>query len=82
MTKTKYDKKLLEEICNIDKCIIDFEKIGKYNRDIEIGFTCKCGKNYKKTFRLLYQYSLAYCDICTNNIKQIKKNKLIWINMV
>ena len=48
MTKTKYDKKLLEEICNRDKCIIDFEKIGKYNRDKEIEFTCKCGNNYKK----------------------------------
>ena len=75
MTKTKYDKKLLEEICNRDKCIIDFEKIGKYNRDIDIEFTCKCGNNYKKTFRLLYQYTGAYCNICTNNIKQYKLKK-------
>ncbi len=72
MTKTKYNKKLLEEICNRDKCIIDFEKIEKYNRDINIEFICNCGNNYTKSFRLLYEFSGAYCNICTNNIKQNK----------
>ena len=34
MTKICYDKNLLQEVCNRDKCIIDFDKIEKYNRDI------------------------------------------------
>jgi len=75
MTKIKYDKKLLHEICDRDKCIINFEKIEKYNRDINIEFICNCGNNYTKKFRLLYQYSGAYCNICTNNIRQIKKKQ-------
>ncbi len=74
MTKIKYDKKLLEEICNRDKCIIDFEKIEKYNRDINIEFICNCGIKYTKTICRLYK-SCAYCKICTLNIKNEKSKQ-------
>jgi hypothetical protein len=74
MTKICYDKDLLQEVCNIDKCIIDFDKIEKYNRDTKVDFICNCGIEYSKTFRLLYEGSGAFCIICTKN-KRYEKVK-------
>jgi len=74
MSKIKYDKNLLQEICNRDKCIIDFDKIEKYNRDIKIEFICNCGIKYTKTICRLYK-SCAYCKICTLNIKNEKSKQ-------
>ena len=65
MTKIKYDKKLLHEICDRDKCIIDFEKIEKYNRDINIEFICNCGNNYINCLRNLHRTG-AFCKECIN----------------
>jgi imidazole glycerol phosphate synthase subunit HisF len=72
MSKIKYDKNLLQEICNRDKCIIDFDKIKKYNRDIKIEFICNCGIKNIKTFRCIYEGGGGYCKICTENIRQEK----------
>ena len=66
MTKICYDKNLLQEVCNRDKCIIDFDKIEKYNRDIKVDFICNCGGEYSRTFRLLYKIG-AFCKICSIN---------------
>ena len=65
MTKICYDKNLLQEVCNRDKCIIDFDKIEKYNREIKVEFRCNCGVEYNKTFRQIYDVSGGYCKICT-----------------
>jgi len=34
MVKVKYNKELLEEICERDKCIIDLDKIETSTRDL------------------------------------------------
>jgi hypothetical protein len=61
-----YDMSLLQEVCDRDKCIIDFDKIVKYNRETRIDFICNCGCEYSKTFRLLYKIG-AFCEKCTKN---------------
>ena len=71
MTKICYDKNLLQEVCNRDKCIIDFDKIEKYNRELYVEFICNCGVEYNKTFRLLYEIG-AFCKICTKNKRKEK----------
>ncbi len=70
--KVKYNKKLLEQICERDKCIIDFDKIEKYNRDVRIEFICCCGNNCKKTLRCLYEGGGAHCQKCTEKLRQTK----------
>jgi Icc-related predicted phosphoesterase len=69
----RYTKELLEEICNRDKCIINFNKIKKYNKEIKIDFICICGITYNKTFRQLYEVSGAYCKLCTEINRQEKR---------
>lgn len=78
-TRIKYDKTLLEQVCERDKCIIDFSKIDKYNRDIKIDFTCNCNNKYTKTFRQLYEKSGGFCKECTkkNGDNKIKQNSVI-----
>ena len=68
MTKICYDNDLLQEVCDRDRCIIDFDKIEKYNRDIKVEFVCNCGIEYSRTFRLLYKIG-AFCKICGINKK-------------
>jgi hypothetical protein len=63
--KVCYDMSLLQEVCERDKCIIDFDKIEKYNRGIKVEFRCNCGIEYIKTFRQIYDVSGGYCKICT-----------------
>ena len=72
MTKICYDKNLLQEVCNREKCIIDFDKIEKYNRDTKIKFICNCGGEYSKTFRQIYDVSGGFCKICTKNNRKEK----------
>jgi len=67
--KIQYNKQLLEKLCLRDECIVDFTKIEKYNRDITVDFTCKCGNTHNKTFSGI-NYSGGFCKICTNNNKQ------------
>ena len=74
MKKICYDNDLLQEVCDRDQCIIDFDKIDKYNREIKVDFVCNCGIVYSKTFRLLYEGSGAFCKICTKN-KRYEKVK-------
>jgi len=74
MTKIKYDKKLLHEICDRDKCIINFEKIEKYNRDINIEFICNCGNNYNNCLRNLHRTG-AFCKECINKKAKEKSKK-------
>lgn len=63
MIKIKYDKALLDEICNRDNSIVDYNTIKKYNRDIKIEIICSCGKTDSKNFRCMYKNG-AYCDEC------------------
>ena len=69
-TKVKYDKELLEEICERDKCKVNYDKIERYNRDVKIEFTCSCGNNDSKNFRCMYKNGM-YCDECM----KIKSNE-------
>jgi hypothetical protein len=73
--KIYYNKDLLLEICDRDKCIIDFVKIEKYNMNTRIKFICNCGIEYSKTFILLYKSAGAFCKKCTENIRQEKKKQ-------
>ena len=72
--KIYYNKDLLLEICDRDKCIIEFDKIEKYNRNIKFNFICNCGGEYSKTFRML-DINGAFCKICMNKKTKDKKNK-------
>jgi len=67
--KIQYNKQLLEKLCLRDECIVDFTTIEKYNRDIKVNFTCKCGNTHNKTFRSINNFG-GFCKICTNNNKQ------------
>uniref|UniRef100_A0A6C0CE77 DUF7487 domain-containing protein n=1 Tax=viral metagenome TaxID=1070528 RepID=A0A6C0CE77_9ZZZZ len=67
-----YNSNLLQEICDRDKCKIDYDKIDKYNNNIRIHFICECGKHYQKIFTMMYKVG-AICDNCTNMLKEIKK---------
>ena len=70
--RIKYNKKLLEEICIRDDCIIDFDKIERYNHTIDIEFMCNCGNNYSKIFSNMY-ISGAFCKECTSEKEDIAK---------
>ena len=81
MTKICYDKNLLQDICIRDKCHIDFDKIDKYNREINIDFICNCFVGYSKTFRRLYEGGLFVKYV--PKIKEKKKlNKPVLRDMV
>ena len=67
-----YNKKSLQEVCDRDKCIIDFDKFDKINRDTKIDFICNCGIEYCKTIRQIYDVSGGYCKICTKNKRKEK----------
>ena len=70
--KVCYNMSLLQEVCERDKCIIDFDKIEKYNRKIRVDFICNCGIEYSKTFRQIYDVSGGYCKKCTENRRREK----------
>ena len=66
-----YNKQLLQELCVRDECIMDFTRIEKYNIEIKIDFTCKCGNKHNKTFRQIYKVG-GYCKICTQSKRKEK----------
>jgi hypothetical protein len=70
-----YYKDLLLEVCDRDKCIIDFDKIEKYIMLTKINFICNCGIEYIKTFRQLYKSVGGFCKKCTENTRQEKKKQ-------
>jgi hypothetical protein len=72
--KVKYNRKLLEQVCERDNCIIDFDNIKKYNRDIRIEFVCCCGNNYNKQFQYLVKLG-GFCKTCTEIKRQNKIKK-------
>ena len=71
-SKVKYNRELLEQVCERDKCIVDFDNIEKYNRDVRIEFVCSCGNNDVKNFRVINQKGGGYCQKCTEKIGKIK----------
>ena len=74
MTRKSY-KNLLQEVCDRDKCIIDFDKIEKYNREIKVNFICNCGNEYCRTIRLLCDGVGGFCEKCTKNIEDNKRKQ-------
>lgn len=75
--KVKYNRELLEQICERDKCIVDFDKIQEYNQKVVIEFICSCGSTHKK-------YSKIYITMEEGIVKnvliiyhRIKKKKLV-----
>ena len=75
----KYTKELLQKHLQKDdaKLLGDIPKC--INRDIDIPFTCNCGKEDKKNFRLIVESGGAFCEECTENNKQ---NKIISTNLI
>jgi len=70
--KIQYNKQLLEKLCLRDECIVNFTTIEKYNRNIKVDFTCKCGNTHNKTFRVINNFG-GFCKICTNNKEEQKE---------
>jgi hypothetical protein len=68
--KVKYNRELLEQICERDKCIVDFEKIENYYYNTRIDFICCCGNIHNKSFTYLYKNSGGFCKICTEENRQ------------
>jgi hypothetical protein len=73
-SKVKYDRALLEQICERDKCIVDFDKINRYNSIIKIYYTCACGKSNKKLFTMIYKKG-GLCKDFTNILRESKKQQ-------
>ncbi len=73
-TRIRYNKELLQEVCERDYCKVDFDKLGKCNRDTRIDFICGCGKRHQKSFTMMYRFG-ALCDICTKELKIAKRKK-------
>jgi hypothetical protein len=76
--RNKYDKALLEKICERDSCIIDYNTIKKYNSSKKIDFICNCGNYGSKYFSCMYKNGGGYCKDCTlvNNKIKIKQTNL------
>jgi hypothetical protein len=70
--KIKYDTNLLQQICERDKCTIDFTKIEKTHSKSRIDFICHCGTSHQKSFEVLIK-SKCLCLCCT---KQSKKENV------
>ena len=75
MNKGSYNIDRLYFCINRDKAIINDTNLGKLTRDSIITFNCRCGKEYKKVFRQIYEISGAYCKECTEKNKQDKISK-------
>ena len=73
--RIKYNKELLEEICERDKCIVDIDKIENFTRDTRINFICNCGIINEKNFRELYKKGGGFCKKCTL-VLQKEKTKI------
>jgi hypothetical protein len=70
--KIKYDTNLLQQICERDKCTIDFTKIENPYCKTRIDFICHCGTNHNKTVEFLYKYQ-ALCTQCMKIVVNEKK---------
>lgn len=76
MTKLRFNKTLLDEICTRDKCQVDLtqEQYDALNRDTQISFVCgsvNCNEKEEKMFRYIHDHG----GFCTNCMKGIKKDK-------
>ena len=67
--KRKFDIHYLNQIMVRDKAILlgEYKKI---TRNIFIDFKCNCGKENTKNFRIMVDYSGAFCKECTEKIKR------------
>lgn len=77
-SKIIYNESLLKNAINTSNAIL----IGTYenlNRDININFICKCGKESIKTFRSIYNIG-AICRKCTS-LSQIDKKRITEIKL-
>jgi hypothetical protein len=77
--KRKFDIDYLNKLLLKDKAIL----IGEYNhlnRDVYIEFKCNCGKENKKNFRIMADYSGAFCVDCTEKIKREKTENTLLEN--
>ena len=72
--RVRFDKKLLQMICERDCCCVDFNKLGKCNRDTRIDFICMCENPHQKSFDMMYKKG-AFCKSCTNTLRIIKTRK-------
>jgi hypothetical protein len=75
--RLKYNKDLLRDIVERDKCIIDIDSYEHLNRDIKLKFICNCGTDHVKIFRSLYETG-AFCRSCTQ-IKANEKYKQVFL---
>ena len=82
MTKLRYNKALLDIICNRDSCTVNLteEVCNNLIRDTSIEFDCgvpECTNKGTKVFRQLHKTG-GFCDTCT---KRIANEKYIKTNM-
>jgi hypothetical protein len=68
----KYDTNLLKQICDRDKCIIDFSKFRIIGSKSKIEFVCPCGTTHEKQFASIYQYG----GLCPTCIKPLAREKV------
>jgi hypothetical protein len=68
----RYDTDLLRQICERDKCTVDFDKIEKPYCKTRINFICHCGTSHNKTLEQLYKYQ-ALCTQCIKSVALEKK---------
>jgi len=74
MDKIIYNKYLLDEICNRDKCRLIDNNIENLTCRSRIDFICNCGNKYNKSFKQLNDVG-GYCKECSkyNMIKKLQE---------
>ena len=80
--KTNYNKTLLDECLNRDAATLigvgdDYkeekkDEFIKIKRESIINFRCKCGQEYSKGFRAIYEKGGALCKTCTKEKTKVK----------
>jgi hypothetical protein len=74
LSKTNYNKELLENICKRDHFIVDWDLIKECcYKHLIIKFICSCGNAYEKTFGHIVKHG-GFCKECTLKIAD-KKSK-------
>lgn len=77
MEKRRFDRGLLDSILQRDEATLvgEYEKI---NRDTKINYICKCGNEYTKMMRYIFEESGALCKDCSmKHMIQTQKSSMM-----
>ena len=80
-TAIRFNKTVLDEICNRDKCKVKLTRhqYKTLNRETRISFICgsaNCNKNGDKTFRMMYNFG-GFCKVCMKKIANENVNRIV-----